>query len=128
MRLLVTEKLGDFFPQSLASLRGSRILAGHWIDQRRKIDVEDGKTARPAVGVSLASLVVQAFPSNCKVFVRRPEGEWKYLDETPAERRVATGDYEIKVQLNPTGETRVQKIKLKESGNAPVRVAFGGGR
>ena len=100
----------------------------HWIDVRRQVSVEDGKTARPGVDVTLATLVVQAFPSNCKVFVRKPGGKWKYLDETPAERRVATGDYEVKVQLNPTGETRVNKVTLKASGNPPLRVAFGGGR
>ena len=60
--------------------------------------------------------------------MRKPGGKWKYLDETPAKRRVATGDYEVKVQLNPTGETRVKKVTLKASGNPPLRVAFGGGR
>jgi serine/threonine-protein kinase len=100
----------------------------HWIDVRRQVSVEDGKTARPGVDVTLATLVVQAFPSNCKVYVRRPGGRWRYLDETPAKRRVATGDYEVKVQLNPTGETRVKKITLKASGNPPLRVAFGGAR
>ena len=100
----------------------------HWIDLRRQVSVEDGKTARPDVGVTLATLIVQAFPSNCKVFVRKPGGKWKYLDETPANRRVATGDYEVKVQLNPTGETHVKQITLNASGNPPVRVAFGRGR
>ena len=100
----------------------------HWIDVRRQVSVEDGATARPGVDVTLAALVVQAFPSNCKVFVRKPGGTWRYLDETPARRQVAIGDYEVKVQLNPTGETRVKQVTLKASGNPPVRVSFGGGR
>jgi hypothetical protein len=100
----------------------------HWIDVTTKVSIRDGETTTPTVDPRFATLAVQAFPSNCKVFLRRPGGRWKFLDETPAERRVATGRYEVKVQLNPTGETRVSTIELKEGSNPPVRVAFGGGR
>jgi hypothetical protein len=100
----------------------------HWIDQRQKLRVDGGKTTTPSVDPQFATLAVQAFPSNCKVFLRRPGGSWRYLDETPAERRVAIGAYEVKVQLNPTGETRVSKLELEEGANPPVRVAFGASR
>lgn len=100
----------------------------HWIDVTTKVNIRDGETTTPSVDPRFATLAVQAFPSNCKVFLRRPGGRWRFLDETPAERRVATGRYEVKVQLNPTGESRVSTVELKEGSNPPVRVAFGGGR
>jgi hypothetical protein len=100
----------------------------HWIDERIKLRIEGGGTVRPPIDPRFATLAVQAFPSNCKVYLRRPGGSWRYLDETPAERRVATGRYEVKVQLNPTGETRISKVELEEGANPPVRVAFGGSR
>jgi serine/threonine-protein kinase len=100
----------------------------HWIDERTKLRVAGGETTTPGVDPRIATLAVQAYPSNCKVYLRRPGGGWRYLDETPAERRVATGSYEVKVQLNPTGETRISKVELKEGANPPLRVAFGEGR
>jgi hypothetical protein len=100
----------------------------HWIDVTTKVNIGAGETTTPPVDPRFATLAVQAFPSNCKVFLRKPGGTWKYLDETPAQRRVATGRYEIKVQLNPTGESRVTRVDLSEGVNPPVRVAFGGER
>ena len=105
---------------------GTGALASHFIDDRRTVQVVGGETVSVGLGeVELATLVVQAFPSNCKVFVRRPGGRWRYIDETPANRRVAAGPYEVKVELNPTGETVVRQIELMSGGNAPVRVSFG---
>jgi serine/threonine-protein kinase len=100
----------------------------HWLDVTTRVRIESGATATPGVEARFATLAVQAFPSNCEVFLRRPGGRWKFLDETPAERRVATGRYEIKVQLKPTGESRVTTVELKEGANPPVRVAFGSER
>ena len=41
---------------------------------------------------SLAELVVQAFPSNCRVSLRRPrQRRWVFLDTTPMKRRIAEG-------------------------------------
>jgi len=96
----------------------------HWLDLTKKVTVKGGSTVTPDIDPRFATLSVQAFPSNCKVFLRRAGGDWKYLDETPAQRRVATGKLEIKVQLNPTGETRVERVNLKEGENPPVRVSF----
>jgi serine/threonine-protein kinase len=100
----------------------------HWLDVTTQVRIESGATTTPGVDPRFATLAVQAFPSNCEVFLRRPGGRWKFLDETPAERRVATGRYEVKVQLKPTGESRVKKVELKEGANPPVRVSFGADR
>jgi hypothetical protein len=72
----------------------------------------------------LTHLVVQAFPANCKIFLRRPGGKWKYLDDTPARTRIAVGRYEVRVKLNPTGEIRDREIELVAGDNPPVRVSF----
>ena len=98
----------------------------HFIDERRTVRVAGGQTVTAELGAqSLATLVVQAFPSNCKVYLRTPGGSWRYMDETPAQRRVATGRYEVKVELIPTAETTVRQVDLVAGGNPPVRVAFG---
>ncbi len=99
----------------------------HWLDRTSSVQVVGDQTVRVDLGsMTLASLVVQAFPSNCKVYLRRPSGRWKYIDETPARRNLATGKYEVKVELNPTGQTRVRKVNLVAGENPPVRVSFGG--
>jgi hypothetical protein len=73
----------------------------------------------------LTTLEVQAYPANCKVHLRRPGGKWKYLDDTPARKKIAVGRYEVRVTLNPTGESREQIIELTAGANPPVRVSFG---
>jgi hypothetical protein len=98
----------------------------YWIDVQVPVEVAGGQTVSPQLSLpALTTLVVQAFPANCKVFLRRPGGSWKYLDDTPMSRRIAVGRYEVRVQLNPTGETREQTIDLKPGENPPIRVAFG---
>ncbi len=102
--------------------------AHHWVEGAMTVAVRGGETVTPELtGVELATLVVQAFPANCKVYLRRPGGAWRLLDETPVSRRVATGPYEVKVVLAPTGETQVRKIELSTGDNPPVRVAFRSG-
>jgi len=98
----------------------------HFIDERRTVRIPAGETVSAELGArSLATLVVQAFPSNCKVFLRTPGGSWRYIDETPAQRRVSVGRYEVKVELIPTGETIVKQVDLAAGGNPPLRVSFG---
>ena len=81
----------------------------YWVDVRRTVVVVGGQQVEAGVAPpELSTLVVQAYPANCKVYLRRPGGRWKYMDETPTERRVATGRYEVQVELNPTGEPRVK--------------------
>jgi predicted Ser/Thr protein kinase len=97
----------------------------YWIDQRHRVTVVQNETLTPSlVPPALTDLVVQAFPANCKIFLRRPGGKWKYLDDTPMRTRIAVGRYEVRVKLNPTGETRDQAIELVAGDNPPVRVSF----
>ncbi len=99
----------------------------HWLDRTSTVQVVGDRTVGVDLGsMTLASLVVQAYPSNCKVYLRRPSGRWKYIDETPARRNLATGKYEVKVELNPTGQSRVREVNLVAGENPPVRVSFGG--
>ena len=98
----------------------------YWIDLRRKITVHGGQTLEPDLAPPpLTTLVVQAFPANCKVYLRKPGGRWKYVDDTPSRRRIAVGCYEVRVTLNPTGESRERTVELGAGANPPVRVSFG---
>lgn len=97
----------------------------HWIDVHGTVEVVSGQTVRAGIEPpALAALAVQAFPANCQVYLRRPGGEWKYLDDTPAERRVAAGRYEVRVDSIPTGESRLRKVDLAPGVNPPIRVSF----
>ncbi len=100
----------------------------YWIDETRTVDVVGGQTITPDLSPPpLSTLVVQAFPANCKIFLRRPGGQWKYVDDTPARRRIAAGTYDVRVTFNPTGESKDQTVKLAPGSNAPIRVSFSGG-
>jgi len=100
----------------------------YWIDRTVNIDIAGGETLTPDVRPpALTTLVVQAFPANCKVFLRRPGGRWQYVDDTPARKRIAAGKYEVRVTFNPTGENKDQTVELSPGDNAPIRVSFSGG-
>jgi hypothetical protein len=100
--------------------------ATYWIDVRRKFTIAGGETVTADLRTpELTTLVVQAFPANCKVFLRKAGGDWKYVDDTPARRRLAVGRYDLRVKLNPTGETKDQTVELVAGENPPVRVSFG---
>jgi serine/threonine protein kinase len=99
----------------------------YWIDVTRKLRIVGGETLEPEFSPPpLTILEVQAYPPNCKVHLRRPGGKWKYLDDTPARKKIAVGRYEVRVTLNPTGESREQVVELVDGQNPPVRVSFGG--
>ena len=96
-----------------------------WIDLTEQVQIKAGQTVQPRLALpSLTELTVQAFPPNCKIYLRRGNGEWKYVDDTPSTTRLAAGAYELRVELNSTGETREQRIELKPGANPPVRVSF----
>ena len=98
----------------------------HWIEGSQSVTIRGGAVEPLRVeSVALATLVVQAFPPNCKVYLKRDGQDWRYLDETPAERRVAAGAYQVKVVLNPTGQEQVREVSLAAGANPPVRVSFG---
>jgi hypothetical protein len=98
-----------------------------WVDVRRKVDIAAGETVTPNLNLpQLTTLTVQAFPPNCKVHLRRPGGKWRYIDETPLKRKLATGRYEVRITLNPTGEEQEHSVELVPGTNPPLRVKFGG--
>jgi hypothetical protein len=97
----------------------------HWIDETAIVRVAAGVTERvPLAPPALGTLRVQAFPANCSVSLRRPGGAWREVDETPFERALAPGRYEVRVELKPTGERREQLVILAPGANPPLRVSF----
>ena len=100
-----------------------------WIDESRTLDVAGGGTMRAPIELpELTTLVMQAFPSNCKVYIRHPGTRFRYVDDTPMRRRVAVGEYDVRVVLNPTGEEKIERVRLGPGDNPPVRVAFRSGQ
>jgi hypothetical protein len=74
-------------------------------------------------------LTVQAFPSNCKVFLRRRgSGRWSFVDTTPVKKKIASGFYELRVEFVPTGETQEQSVEVTPGGREPVRFSFASSR
>lgn len=96
----------------------------HWLDRTVRIDVPGGEGVAPDVDARLGTLVVQAFPSNCKVSLKRSDGSWQALGETPFERSLAPGAYEVEVVLNSTGQKETRAVELRAGDNPPVRVSF----
>jgi hypothetical protein len=100
----------------------------HFLDGTLDLQIRGGETTVPRLELPpMSTLVVQAFPPNCRAWVRRPGGTWSSLGETPAERSVAVGSYEVKVEYRPTGEIRLERVKVVRGKTPPVRVAFGSG-
>jgi len=97
----------------------------YWIDVTTRVDVPPNGEVTPELRVPpLAWLTVQAFPANCKVFLRRPRGRWVYLDTIPVRRKIAAGKYEVRVEFVPTGETRERPVTLNASAEEPIRFSF----
>jgi hypothetical protein len=97
----------------------------HWIDVKARFDVRGGEQVRPELAIPpLSTLVIQAFPPNCRAYLKRPGEDWQYLDDTPVERRVAAGRYSVRVEFTPTGESREQEVRLSAGSNPPLRFAF----
>jgi hypothetical protein len=98
----------------------------HFLEGKTEVRIAGGGTTVPEPELpSMSTLVVQAFPPNCRAWVRKAGGEWSSLGETPAERSVAVGRYEVKVEFKPTGETRIERVEVRRGKTPPVRVAFG---
>jgi hypothetical protein len=99
-----------------------------WIDVTQTVEVRGGETVRPALSLpGVGTMVVQAFPANCKVYLRRRGGRWRYLDDTPMRRELAAGRYELKVELKRTGDVRVRDVLHEPGDNPPIRISFGSG-
>jgi hypothetical protein len=77
----------------------------------------------------LAHLVVQTFPPNCRVALRRDGSSWREVGETPLRYDLAAGRYALRIEAPVSGESREQEIRLAPGTNPPVRISFGrGGR
>ncbi|HEX6853397.1 MAG TPA: serine/threonine-protein kinase [Candidatus Polarisedimenticolaceae bacterium] len=95
-----------------------------FVDVTAVVDVPpDGHVDADLRVPPLAELLVQAFPPNAKVYVRRGGG-WRYLDDVPLERQIAAGSYELRVEYVPTGATQERKVSLRPGENPPLRFAF----
>jgi hypothetical protein len=59
------------------------------------------------------------------VYLRRDGTEWRFLDETPVKREVGAGHYRVKVEYEPTGESKEQDVDLVAGpNNPPLRFGF----
>ncbi len=102
--------------------------AEHWIDVATTATVTAGETVDADLAIpELGTLVVQAFPSNCRVYLRRPGRDWRYLDDTPVRREIAVGRYGLRVEYAATGATKEQNVTIVAGANPPLRFAFGAG-
>ncbi len=97
-----------------------------WIDVRVDAEVGGGETSTPRLEIPrMAVLTVQAFPGNCKVYLKREGGDWRFLDDAPVKRELAVGHYRVKVEYEPTGESKEQDVDLAAGpNNPPLRFGF----
>jgi hypothetical protein len=97
-----------------------------FVDVKVTVDVPAGSTATPAIAIpSLARLVVQTFPPNCSVAIKRAGSPFRPVGETPLRYELAAGRYVVRVESPVSGESREQEIDLSPGNNPPVRVSFG---
>jgi hypothetical protein len=97
-----------------------------FIDVAVTLDVPAGGTATPElVFPALARIVVQTFPPNCRVAVKRSGSAWRPVGETPLRYELAAGRYLLRVESPVSGESREQDVALAPGTNAPIRVSFG---
>jgi hypothetical protein len=97
-----------------------------FVDVAVTLDVPAGGTATPQFQFpALARLVVQTFPPNCRVSLKRSGSEWRGVGETPLRYELAAGRYVIRIESPISGESREQDIQLLPGLNSPVRVSFG---
>jgi hypothetical protein len=99
--------------------------AAIWLDRTLEVEVKAGETVTPDLEGRLADLVVQAFPANCRVALRREDQDaWKDVDDTPLRTAVFPGSLQVRVTYLPTGESKAREVRLRPGMNAPVRFAF----
>jgi tRNA A-37 threonylcarbamoyl transferase component Bud32 len=97
-----------------------------FVDVAVTLEVPSGGTATPAFPIpALAWLVVQTFPPNCRVALKRAGSPWRPVGEAPLRYELAAGSYVLRVESPVSGESREQDISLAPGMNAPVRVSFG---
>ncbi|HZN54254.1 MAG TPA: serine/threonine-protein kinase [Candidatus Polarisedimenticolaceae bacterium] len=96
-----------------------------FIDIVSRVDVPAEGSASPSFEIPrMARLVVQTFPPDCTVALRRGAGPWRAIGETPLRHELAAGGYAMRIEA-PSGETREASVELRPGLNPPVRVSFG---
>jgi serine/threonine protein kinase len=97
-----------------------------FVELQATVDVPAGGTASPQFALpALARLVVQTFPPNCRVTLKRTGSGWRPVGETPLRYELAAGRYTLRVEAPASGESREQEINLSPGINAPIRISFG---
>ena len=129
-QFFVDGKLVERRPEGLEVPAGSHELRAtneeRFVDVAFTLDVPAGGSTTPVIVIpALASLVVQTFPPNCRVSLKRPGAAWRQVGEAPLRHEVAAGRYVLRVESSVSGESREQDINLAPGTNAPVRVSFG---
>jgi len=100
-----------------------------FVDVTTTLEVPEGGSVTPQLAVpALARLIVQTFPPNCRVALKRAGAAWRPAGETPLRYELAAGRYAMKIDEPISGESREQEINLAPGVNAPVRVSFGRSR
>ncbi len=97
-----------------------------FLDLAVTLEVPADGAATPQFAIpALARLVVQTFPPNCHVALKRSGSAWRTVGETPLRYELVAGRYLLRVESPISGESREQDINLAPGTNAPVRVSFG---
>jgi len=99
---------------------------GRFLDLATTVHVEEGLTATASFALApMAKLVVQTYPPNARVSLKRAASEWRSVGETPLSCEVVAGRYAMKIEAPGSGETMEREVELRSGANRPVRVSFG---
>jgi hypothetical protein len=100
----------------------------HWVDTSETVDVPAGGTVKAPLDIPpMAELLIQTFPPNCKVYLRRGGEPWRFLDDTPIRREIAPGRYRVRVEFPASGGRKETEVVLRSGANPPLRLALDGG-
>jgi serine/threonine-protein kinase len=123
-RLTERSDSGTELPAGRHEVRASN--EDRFVDITVTLDVPAGGTVTAAFPIpALARLVVQTFPPNCRVAIKRARSAFRPVGETPLRYELAAGSYVLRVESPVSGESREQEISLSPGSNAPVRISFG---
>jgi len=98
----------------------------HFVDVAVAVDVPEGGEAAAELPIpALARVIVQTFPPNCRVAMRREGSTWRPVGESPLRYEVAPGRYAVRVESPLDGATRDRELEVRPGANPPVRISFG---
>ena len=99
---------------------------GRFLDVTTTVQVEAGLTATAALAIApMAKLVVQTYPPEARVSLKRGASPWRAVGETPLRCEVAAGRYTMKIEFSGSGGTAERDVELRAGANPPVRVSVG---